>query len=55
MNEAERERFTLVKQIDELELASQKFFAIHEEAVDELARLKNSNEANKKLVINPIE
>lgn len=55
MNEAERERFTLVKQIDELELASQRFAAIHEEATDQLARLKNSNEANKKLVINPIE
>ena len=55
MNEAERERFTLVKQIDELELASQKFAVIFEEATDQLTRLKNSNEANKKLVLNPIE
>jgi hypothetical protein len=55
MNEAERERFTLVKQIDELELASQKFSVIFEEATDQLTRLKNSNESNKKLVLNPIE
>ncbi len=55
MNEAERERFSLVKQLDELELASQKFAVIYEEATDQLARLKNSNEANKKLVLNPIE
>lgn len=55
INEVERERFALVKHIDELELASQQFNAIHEEAVDQLNRLKNSNEKSKQLVINPIE
>ena len=55
ISEAEKERFALVKQIGELELSTQQFSSVLEQAVIKNAQLKESNEKSKKLTISPIE
>lgn len=55
ISEVEKERFSLVKQIDELELATQQFAALIDQATDQLAKFRLANEKSKQVVINPIE
>jgi hypothetical protein len=55
ISEVEKERFALVKQIDELELATQQYTALIEQAHDQLAKLRVANQKAKQITINPIE
>ena len=55
ISEVEKERFALVKQIEELELSTQQYSSILEQAVIQSAQLKESNEKSKKFTISPIE
>lgn len=55
ISEAEKERFSLVKQIEELELSTQQFTSVLEQAVIQASQLKEANEKSKKLTISPIE
>jgi hypothetical protein len=55
ISEAEKERFALVKHIEELELSTQQFTSILEQAIIQSGQLKEANEKSKKLTISPIE
>ncbi|NBO25056.1 MAG: hypothetical protein EBU93_07495 [Chlamydiae bacterium] len=55
ISEVEKERFSLVKQIEELELATQQYSAVLEQAVIQSAQLKEANEKSKKFTISSIE
>lgn len=55
VSEAEKERFSLVKQIEEFELSTQQFVSILDQAVIQSAHLREANEKSKKLTISPVE
>ncbi len=55
MNEAEKERFSLVKQVDEIELGIQKYAASVSQAKEQYKKLKSLNEKGKFASFNPIE
>lgn len=55
ISEIEKERFALVKQIEESELSTQQFSSVLEQAVLQASQLKEANEKSKKLTINSIE
>lgn len=55
ISEVEKERFALVKQIEELELSTQQFSSVLEQAVIQAGQLKEANEKSKKLSISSIE
>lgn len=55
ISEAEKDRFALVKQIGELELSTQQFASVLEQAVVQASQLKEANEKSKKFTISPIE
>lgn len=55
IGEIEKERFALVKQIEDFELSTQQFTAILAQSTDQAVRLKHANEKSSKLTINPIE
>lgn len=55
ISEIEKERFALVKQIEESELSTQQFSSVLEQSVLQASQLKEANEKSKKLTINSIE
>ena len=55
ISEVEKERFALVKQIEELELSTQQYASVLEQAVVQASQLKEANEKSNKLTISPIE
>ena len=55
ISEIEKERFALVKQIEESELSTQQFSSVLEQSTLQASQLKEANEKSKKLTINSIE
>lgn len=55
ISEVEKEKFASVKQIEELELATQQYSSTLEQAIIQSSYFKEANEKSKKLTISPVE